>query len=174
MKVRPALAEDLPVLAACDFSFLVTREAIPPFEGDWLAHARPVEPYPKSYGFDPAELAEILPAEDKALFVILGDETPVGYLALSVGWNGFAVIDDIAVDAEWRGTGAAQRLMQQAIQWTGGKALPGIRLETQTNNVAACRFYLRQGFTLGGYDRYLYEGLSPGTRETALFFYRFL
>lgn len=21
-------------------------------EGDWLAHARPVEPYPKSYGFD--------------------------------------------------------------------------------------------------------------------------
>lgn len=123
MKVRPALAEDLPVLAACDFSFLVTREAIPPFEGDWLAHARPVEPYPKSYGFDPTELAEILPAEDKALFVILGDETPVGYLALSVGWNGFAVIDDIAVDAEWRGTGAAQRLMQQA-RPVGGQKSP--------------------------------------------------
>ena len=82
MKVRPALAEDQPVLQACDFSFLVTREAMPPFEGDWLAHARPVEPYPKSYGFDPAELAEILCAEDKALFVVLGDETPVGYLAL--------------------------------------------------------------------------------------------
>ena len=43
-------------LAACDFSFLVAREAVPPFEGDWTAHARPVEPYPKSYGFDAEEL----------------------------------------------------------------------------------------------------------------------
>lgn len=64
--------------------------------------------------------------------------------------------------------------MHQAFDWAGQKALPGIRLETQTNNVAACRFYLRQGFVLGGHDRHLCEGLSPGTRETALFFYRFL
>lgn len=174
MKVRPATVEDIAVLGACDFSFLVTREALPPFDGDWLAHARPVEPYPKSYGFDPVEIEDSIGTDDKALFAVLGDETPVGYLALSVGWNRLAVIDDIAVDAEWRGTGAAQRLMQQAIRWTTDKGLPGIRLETQTNNVAACRFYLRQGFTLGGYDRHLYEGLSPGTRETALFFYRFL
>ena len=66
-----------------------------------------------------------------------------------------------------------QRLIQQAFRWAKDNGLPGIRLETQTTNVAACRFYLRQGFTLGGYDRHLYEGLSPGTRETALFFYRF-
>lgn len=174
MKVRPALSGDLAVLGACDFSFLVTREAAPPYEGDWLAHARPVEPYPKNYGFEPQEFESVMQAEDKALFVVLGDEIPVGYVALSVGWNRFAVIDDIAVDAEWRGTGAAQRLMLQAIHWAREMALPGIRLETQTNNVAACRFYLRQGFILGGYDRHLYEGLTPGSRETALFFYRFL
>ncbi len=174
MKVRPASVEDLPALAACDFSFLVTREAAPPFEGDWLAHARPVEPYPKSYGFDAEELQSYLGAEDNALFVIVGDETPVGYIALSIGWNNLAVIEDLAVDAEWRGTGAAQRLMQQALHWTKEKSLPGLRLETQSNNIAACRFYLRQGFALGGFDRHLYEGLSPATRETALFFYRFL
>lgn len=173
MKIRPATPEDLPILSACDFSFLVAREAVPPFEGDWLAHARPVEPYAKSYGFDADEFSAALHADDKALFVILGDEAPVGYIALSAGWNNFAFIDDIAVDTEWRGTGAAQRLMQQAFLWGKEKGLPGIRLETQSNNVAACRFYLRQGFVLGGCDRHLYEGLSPGTRETALFFYRF-
>lgn len=48
MRIRHATPEDLPMLAACDFSFLVTREAVPPFEGDWLTHARPVEPYPKA------------------------------------------------------------------------------------------------------------------------------
>lgn len=174
MKIRPATSGDFPILGACDFSFLVTREAVPPFEGDWLAHARPVEPYAKSYGFDPDELGVHADDGDKALFVVLGDEAPVGYIALSAGWNNFAFVDDIAVDMEWRGTGAAQRLMQYACHWTKEKGLPGIRLETQTNNIAACRFYLRQGFALGGHDRHLYEGLSPGTRETALFFYRFL
>ncbi len=174
MKIRSARHEDLPALGACDFSFLVTREAMPPFEGDWLAHARPVEPYPKSYGFDPAELEAYVAMDDKALSVVIGDEAPVGYIALSAGWNSFAFVDDLAVDAQWRGTGAAQRLMQRAVDWTREKGLPGLRLETQSNNIAACRFYLRQGFTLGGHDRHLYEGLSPGTRETALFFYRFL
>lgn len=174
MKVRCAGHADLPALGTCDFSFLVAREAEPPFEGDWPAHARPVEPYPKSYGFDPAELKTYVATEDKALFVVTGDEAPVGYITLSASWNNFAFVDDLAVDAQWRGTGAAQRLMQRAIEWTKEKGLPGLRLETQSNNVAACRFYLRQGFTLGGYDRHLYEGLSPGTRETALFFYRFL
>ncbi|MGD9477321.1 GNAT family N-acetyltransferase [Shinella sp. G-2] len=174
MKVRAATREDPRALAVCDFSFLVTREAAPPFEGDWLARAHPVEPYAKSYGFDPADLEASIEATDKALFVVIGDETPVGYIALSIGWNNFAVIDDLAIDVEWRGTGAAQRLMQHAADWAREKGLPGLRLETQTNNVAACRFYLRQGFALGGFDRHLYEGLSPGTRETALFFYRFL
>lgn len=174
MKVRPASREDIAALSGCDFSFQVTREAVPPFEGDWLAHARPVEPYPKSYGFDVEELQSYLETEGKALFVVIGQETPVGHIALSVDWNNLASVDDIAVDVEWRGTGAAQCLMQQAVHWTKEKSLPGLRLETQSNNVAACRFYLRQGFTLGGFDRYLYEGLSPGTRETALFFYRFL
>jgi streptothricin acetyltransferase len=173
VKVRIATLEDIPALAACDFSFLVTREAMPPFEEDWLAHARAVEPYPKSYGFDAAELGAYIGADDRSLHLVIGDETPVGYIALSSGWNNFACVDDLAVDAEWRGTGAAQRLMQQAVIWAKEQGLPGIRLETQSNNVAACRFYLRQGFVLGGYDRHLYEGLSPGTRETALFFYRF-
>lgn len=173
MKIRLAAPEDIAILGACDFSFLVTREAVPPFDGDWLAQARPVEPYAKSYGFDADDLKADLNDENKALFVVVGDEAPVGYIVLSKGWNNFAFIDDIAVDTEWRGTGAAQRLIQQAFRWAKDNGLPGIRLETQTTNVTACRFYLRQGFTLGGYDRHLYEGLSPGTRETALFFYRF-
>lgn len=53
MKVRSATLEDLLALGACDFSFLITREATPPFEGDWLAHAHPVEPSPRHAGDSP-------------------------------------------------------------------------------------------------------------------------
>ena len=49
--------------------------------------------------------------------------------------------------------------------------LPGIMLETQNNNVAACRFYESCGFHLGGFDRELYRGITPDTDETALFWY---
>jgi len=42
-------------------------------------------------------------------------------------------------------------------------------LETQSNNVAACKLYERLGFTLGGFDRFLYRGEMPETREIALF-----
>jgi streptothricin acetyltransferase len=51
------------------------------------------------------------------------------------------------------------------------QGLPGVRLETQSNNVAACRFYERQGFVLKGFDADLYRGEMPGTREIALFWY---
>lgn len=173
MRVRKASIEDLTALGDSDFSFRVTHELASPFEGDWLTRALAVEPYSKTYGFDRTELEPYISANDKALFVVLGDGMPTGYVLLSCAWNNLASIDDLAVDTRWRGTGAAACLVRQAESWAKQKGLPGIRLETQTNNVTACRFYTRQGFVLGGYDQHLYKGLLPGTRETALFFYRF-
>lgn len=34
-------------------------------------------------------------------------------------------------------------------------------LETQNNNMAACRYYHRYGFELGGIDHLIYRGLAP-------------
>jgi len=50
--------------------------------------------------------------------------------------------------------------------------LPGLMLETQNNNLAACAFYEKHGFRLGGIDRCLYQGLDPQSSEIALFWYR--
>jgi ribosomal protein S18 acetylase RimI-like enzyme len=61
--------------------------------------------------------------------------------------------------------------VQQAIAWAQDRQLPGVMLETQNINVAACRLYERCGFTLGGFDRYLYQGLHPDTEEIALYWY---
>lgn len=40
-------------------------------------------------------------------------------------------------------------------------------------NVSACLLYRHYGFTLGGYDRYLYNAL-PEKDEVALFWYYML
>lgn len=165
---RPDAAR-LSRLAGCDFSFEVDAELAEPF--DRMRQVPVDAPYRKTYGFDESELSDYLDRPDAELFVAELDGSPAGYVAVSEGWNRFAVIEDIAVDARHRGRGLARRLMDAAVDWARARGLAGVRLETQSTNVAACRFYDRYGFALAGYDRWLYRGLQPGTRETALFWY---
>jgi len=159
-------------LAACDFSFEVRQELQPPFDAFSLERVRTLaSPYRKSYGFSRAELLKALDDSERAVFFAKKEEEAIGYLIVSRCWSGFAIIDDIAVDSRYRGRGVARRLMDQALAWTRDGGMPGVRLETQSNNVGACCFYARSGFVLGGHDRCLYQALHPGTREVALFWY---
>jgi streptothricin acetyltransferase len=86
-------------------------------------------------------------------------------------WNRFAIIWDIAVDPPFRRRGIGRRLIEQATAWARARDLPGVMLETQHINVAACRLYESCGFILEGFDACLYRGAMPGTREIALFWY---
>jgi streptothricin acetyltransferase len=156
-------------LAQCDFSFEITADIPEPFNGEGTVPVEP--PYRKSYNYNVDELAKYLESSEGAFFVAEVDGSTIGYVAVSRGWNNYAVIEDIAVDSSQRRNGVARLLMDVAVGWAREAALAGVRLETQSNNVAACRFYERYGFVLGGYDRYLYRAMHPGTREIALFWY---
>ncbi|EID56017.1 GNAT family N-acetyltransferase [Saccharomonospora xinjiangensis] len=167
-RVVRADAACLSSLALLDFTFEVSAELTEPFDGDAIS---PLVPYTKDYGFDVEELAGYLDRQDGDLFVAMVRDARIGYVAVSEGWNGYAVVEDIAVDVAHRGTGAARALMDAAIEWAREAGLSGLRLETQSINVAACRFYRRYGFVLGGHDRFLYRALDPSTREVALYWY---
>jgi ribosomal protein S18 acetylase RimI-like enzyme len=72
----------------------------------------------------------------------------------------------------FRRRGLATLLMDKAVSWTREAGLSAIRLETQSNNVAACRFYQHYGFVLGGHDRFLYRELDDEySGEISLFWY---
>jgi ribosomal protein S18 acetylase RimI-like enzyme len=75
------------------------------------------------------------------------------------------------VEPDYRGQGVGYALIQRAVEWAKSTGLPGIMLETQDNNVAACRLYQRCGFELCGFDTHLYKGLDPATDEIALYWY---
>ena len=75
------------------------------------------------------------------------------------------------MDPPFRRRGIDRRLIQQAAAWARDRGLPGVMLETQNINVAACRLYERCGFVLGGFDACLCRGVMPGTWEIALFWY---
>lgn len=103
--VCPGSFACLPYLAKCDFSFEVMAERSEPFEG---GHTIPVEPpYRKTYDFSTDELAGYVEDLSRGLFVAQVNGSPIGYVALSQGWNNYAVVEDFAVDVAHRGMGIA-------------------------------------------------------------------
>lgn len=158
-------------VAQCDFSFDVTSELVPPYDNPFKQIV-PVAAYRKTYGFAAEDFADV--GADGMLAVARSAGRVGGYILVSESWNRYALIEDFAVDRGARGTGVGIRLMDRAVEWARQRGLPGLRLETQTNNVPACRFYKRYGFVLGGYDKQLYSALGDRPNEVALFWYLFL
>lgn len=156
-----------------DFSFEVRAYASAQLDAavaHWPLHA--ITPYRKCYGIDPEEFASFRGAPDSAIFMAFLDDRAVGHLVISTNWNGFAHIDELAVHAPARRHGVAKVLLEVAQFWSQKKQLPGIMLETQNNNLGACRLYEQCGYVLGGIDHLRYRGIDPQTQEVALFWYR--
>lgn len=61
--------------------------------------------------------------------------------------------------------------MERVKRWAQEKGLAGITLETQNNNVKACKFYENCGFEIGGFDLFLYKGIDQHQDEIALYWY---
>jgi len=85
------------------------------------------------------------------------------------GRSDLAVLWDIRVAPPMRGEGIGAALFQAAERWAAGRGARWLKVETQNVNVDACRFYARQGCTLGGVNRFAYPDL-PG--EVQLLWYK--
>lgn len=169
--IKPLNEQNIHDLNRCDGTFTVDALLVPHTEEGHLCYTiTPVPPYQKQYPHQ-VDPSAAIHHPDKAIFFAYLDTQLAGQIILLKNWNGYAYIEDIAVDASFRQRGIGRVLIQQAIEWAKAKQLPGIMLETQNNNVAACLFYQRCGFELGGFDKYLYQALHPGTEEIALYWY---
>lgn len=178
MNIHPALAiraadeqfEDY--LLNCVFTFMVRSFAtvrVGEPVADWPLEQ--VTPFEKNYGIDSEEFGLRREATQATVLVAWLDEQPVGHLAIRAHWNGFAYIDELAVDVPARRNGVARALLESAKAWSEKRNLAGIMLETQNNNLDACRLYEKFGFVVGGVDHLSYRGIDPQTREVAIFWY---
>lgn len=130
-----------------------------------------VPPYTKQYGMEAFDPNSYLDDPDKVILFAYVDEELAGQIRIRKSWNGYAYIDDIAVDKDYRRQGVGRRLIQSAIAWAKEKGFPGIMLETQDNNVPACKLYEACGFVLGGFDLYAYRNSPEVKDEVALYWY---
>lgn len=159
----------------CDSSFTVDSKLCLHCEAGEIHYTIVTVPtYEKRYPTQEIDQATYLHQPDKAIYFAYKAGALAGQIILVRNWNGYAYIEDIRVGARYRRQGIARRLLTTAVEWARRKGLPGLMLETQNNNVAACRLYEQFGFRLQGFDQYLYKGLEPGTEEIALYWYMIL
>ncbi|CAM4085411.1 streptothricin N-acetyltransferase SatA [Bacillus paranthracis] len=122
---------------------------------------------------DNEELAynEYINKPNQVIYIALLHNQIIGFIVLKKNWNHYAYIEDITVDKKYRTLGVGKRLVNQAKQWAKEGNMPGIMLETQNNNVAACKFYKKCGFVIGGFDFLIYKGLDMTNDEVAIYWY---
>ncbi len=130
------------------------------------------ERYLKTYPCDEVDYTAYIGSGDRAAFLCCDRTECIGQIVLRRDWNRYAFVEDLCVAAQHRRKGAGKALMEQACAWAKAQGLKGLSLETQDNNVAACRFYAAIGMELGGVNTKLYCQFDrPYSEETALFWY---
>jgi GNAT superfamily N-acetyltransferase len=127
---------------------------------------QPVDPpREKRYTLAAADLA----SDDTLALVAEGDGGILGVAVLRhEEWNRTALLAHLYVHRPARGAGVGRELLREARRLAASLDVRALRVETQTVNLPAVRFYESEGFVLSGVDATLYDPVEAGD-EAALY-----
>ncbi|WP_369903061.1 GNAT family N-acetyltransferase [Bacillus manliponensis] len=172
--------EDLGNLTEIDDSFHIDSKLVLSMVDNTIAYTvKDIPSYKKSYledsyienQEDVQDYREYIDNPNKVMFLAFMNQHLIGQVIVKRHWNGFAYVEDIKVDKQFRKLGVGKRLLEKVKFWTQANEMPGIMLETQTNNVGACKFYEKSGFVIGGFDFLIYKGIHAESDEAAIYWY---
>lgn len=181
IEIRSMTVEDIPTLTQIDPGFIAdsvldVRKSGQSMEVGWqLMERRRDKPSDKGRRYDlhRSDLQEIRDRVERrrGLYLVAkhGNRT-VGLLDMEVmAWNSTAHLWFILVDRGYRGKGIGRAFFERAIDYARRREIRAIIIETQTNNVPACRFYVAMGCELVGLNDAFYSNEDLGLQEVALF-----
>jgi streptothricin acetyltransferase len=173
--IREIDANTLQYINRSDNSFIVKSQLLINAENGKISYTViDVPPYMKHYQPDEIDYSTYLSNPEKGVYFAFVEGDLAGQIRVLKWWNAYAYIGSIVVDRKYRRQGVGRALIERVVDWAKAKGYPGLMLETQNNNVPACRLYEKCGFVLGGFDGYLYKGLNPAADDIALFWYLIL
>jgi GNAT superfamily N-acetyltransferase len=121
------------------FHVAILPESFRPFEGP----ARPVE-----------LVNEMLTSENRMIFLAVRNKEVAGFVDVKKSSNppypmfipkDFALIENLYVRSEFRGTGLAHNLFEKAKEWAKSQGFSNLQLKVYNKNESAIKFYLKEG-----------------------------
>ena len=105
------------------------------------------------------------------LFLVAEEENRViGFSSISLEkWNNSTWVNQIVVAPKFRRKGYASKMIREMIVWAKKKDVRVVLVESQTGNVVATNFYIKNGFRICGYNDRYYTNQPTDTNEIALF-----
>lgn len=82
----------------------------------------------------------------------------------------YAYLEDLKILTGYRRHGIANQLLRFALDYIKDDAFSGIVAVCQDNNLGACRFYLKSGFTIGGLNTHVYTNTSQAGKNDIYFY----
>jgi GNAT superfamily N-acetyltransferase len=150
--------------------------------GGILLKEEPVaKPYIKdydSYGELPTDWPKLFNVSNWGFFLGVDGDRMAGGAAVAFDTSGvnmlegrrdLAVLWDLRVPPSFRGAGIA--LFHYAAEWSKKRGCRQMKVETQNNNVPACRFYQRMGCRLGEIRRFGYAAVPSVANEVMMCWY---
>jgi streptothricin acetyltransferase len=184
LTIRPLTSADVPRLVEIDAEFesdrfLDVEKTANGLEVTWRLVERPLVPPFRStdYGLSENDLKEIRAwlHAGNGLHLVAEDAQAHRLVALldveGERWHNAARLWNIHIDRAYRRHGLGRELVNRTLAWAREQGLRGLVLETQTNNLPACRFYQSLGFKLCGLDDHFYSNDDIRVNEVALFWW---
>ena len=94
----------------------------------------------------------------------------VGLAVLREGMFRYLYLDDLKVCADARDKGVGKLLVEKCGEIARERGKLGVYTIGQDNNLAACLFYLRCGFEIGGFDNRVYRGTAQEDKADIIFY----
>lgn len=111
------------------------------------------------------------PSESKSTFLgAFDNDKCVGLAVLDDYWFKYMYINDLKVCDSYRRRGIGKLLIDKSMEIAKEKGYKGLYVVGQDNNLAACRFYIKNGFEIGGFDNKVYEGTSQEGKADITFY----
>jgi GNAT superfamily N-acetyltransferase len=187
MEIRTILPDQLAIYATIPISFWVHTiyriEVVETGLGGFRLREEKVEkPWFKDYDTEesPLEWSKLFDLSQWGFFMAYEGESPVAGTAVALNTPGvnllegrkdLAVLWDLRVIPNLRGTGIGRLLFLHAADWARKRGCRQMKIETQNINVPACRFYSRMGCELGMIHRFGYAANPSAANEVMLFWY---
>lgn len=131
--------------------------------------------------FDDSEITEMcFPDEnydynklsDNSVFIGAYDNNGqcIGLAILQQAMFHYMYLYDLKVNADYRGKHIGTMLIKKSMEVALEHNYRGLYTQGQDNNLGACLFYLKNGFTIGGLNTNVYKGTPQEEKKDIIFY----